>query len=65
MKTRKGKEQIDLGLAVSALSLRLGQTRSHAELAAFCGVHKRTIQKIEDVAIRKLRHRCRQLVEEA
>ena len=55
MKTRKGKEGIDLGLAVSALSLKPGECRSYGELAAFCGVHRSAIQHIELKAMKKLR----------
>lgn len=50
---------IDLGLAVSALSLRYGQTRTYEELAAFCGCSKTAIQCIENKAMRKLRIRLR------
>lgn len=46
---------IDLGLAVSALSLSYGQTRSHGDLAAFCGCGRSNIQHIENNALRKLR----------
>ena len=48
---------IDLGLAVSALSLTPGERRSHYELAAFCGVSHSAIQQIEGRALRKLRNR--------
>ena len=45
---------IDLGLAVSALSLEYGQTRTAEEIAAYCGCHRRAIEKIEKRALRKL-----------
>lgn len=45
-----------LGLAVSALGLSPGQTRSAGELAAFCGVTKSCIQLTEGRALRKVRH---------
>ena len=61
---RHAHASIDLGLAVSALSLRAGQSRSHEELAAFCGVSHKAIQKIEDKALRKLRVRVPELREE-
>ena len=62
---RNPSSDIDLGLAVSALSLRYGQVRSHSELAAFCGVSKRAVQKIEQIALRKVRLRLRELEETA
>lgn len=46
---------IELGLAVSALSLPPGQTRSQRDLAAFCGCSKSTIQWIEKQAMQKVR----------
>jgi DNA-directed RNA polymerase sigma subunit (sigma70/sigma32) len=49
-------QSIDLGLAVSSLSLRPGQTRTHRELAAFCNCTHGTIQFIEKKALKKLRH---------
>jgi DNA-directed RNA polymerase specialized sigma24 family protein len=54
---RNPDADIDLGLAVSALSLQRGQTRSASELAAFCGVRHGTIQFIEKKAIKKMRKR--------
>jgi len=55
----KGKKRpdcdIDLGLAVSSLSLEYGHTRTYEELAAFCGCSKTAIQSIENKAIRKIR----------
>lgn len=50
---------IDLGLAVSALTLQYGQTRTYEELAAYCGCSKTAIQNIENKAMRKLRMRLR------
>jgi hypothetical protein len=47
------KQRLLLGLAVSALSLRRGQTRSQGELAAFCDCQRTTIQWIEKKAIAK------------
>lgn len=46
---------IDLGLAISALSLEFGQTRTTEEIAAFCGCTKQNISHIELRALRKLR----------
>lgn len=54
---RNPQADIDLGLAVSALSLRKGQTRSFTELAAYCGVEKSAIQAIYEKAMHKLRRR--------
>lgn len=51
------KQRLLLGLAVSALSLRPGQTRSLGELAAFCECSKGTILHIEQKAIAKMRQR--------
>lgn len=51
------KQRLLLGLAVSALSLRRGQTRSLGELAAFCDCSKGTILFIEQKAMRKARAR--------
>lgn len=49
------KRRLALGLAVSALSLKPGQTRSQRDLAAFCDCSKSTIQWIELKALHKLR----------
>lgn len=46
---------IDLGLAISAHSLKIGQTRSLGELASFCQCSKSAIQLIENKAIHKLK----------
>jgi len=46
---------IDLGLAISALTLRYGQTRTYQEIADFCGCSKSAIQSIEGKAMRKIR----------
>lgn len=51
------KERLLLGLAVSALSLRPGQTRTLRELAAFCDCHPYQIQRTEKIALEKLRKR--------
>lgn len=48
-----------LGMAVSALTLRPGETRSQAELAAYTDTTPSNIQNIEDRAIRKLRKKLR------
>lgn len=61
---RSTDANIDLGLAVSALSLAEGQSRSCEEIAAFCGVSKAAIQKIEAKAFRKFRQRGEHLREE-
>ncbi len=55
MRGRRGKNcQIDLGLAVSALSLSYGQTRTPDELAAYCGCTRQQIDNIYQKALRKL-----------
>jgi hypothetical protein len=60
MRGRRGPDcNIELGLAVSALSLTYGQTRTQEELSFFCNCDRRTIQKIEERGLRKLRHRLR------
>lgn len=48
---------VDLGLAVSALSLRYGQTRTIYDLACFCGCKPQRISQIEQQALRKMRFR--------
>ena len=56
MRGKKSKFcDVDLGLAVSALSLQAGQRRTHRELAAFCGCTTSNIQQIEEKARRKLK----------
>lgn len=56
----KGKRSpdanIDLGLAISALSMKYGDTRTYQEIAFFCGVTDHAIRKIGEKALRKLRH---------
>ncbi len=47
--------RIELGLAVSALSLNYGQRRTHRELAAFCGCTWGNIWMIERRALHKLK----------
>lgn len=49
------KSNIDLGLAVSALSLKPGETRTQREIAAFCDCSYQRIQQIEWRALRKIR----------
>ncbi len=44
---------IDLGLAISALTLRYGECRTQDEIAVFCGC-ARQICNIENRAMRKL-----------
>ncbi len=46
---------IDLGLAISALTLRYGECRTQDEIAAYCGCSRQQICNIENRAIRKLR----------
>jgi hypothetical protein len=64
-KRRKGR-RMALGLAISGALLKPGETRSQAELAAFCGCTRNAIWEIERRALRKLRHpdRARKLREE-
>lgn len=49
------KDRLLLGLAVSRLSLRPGESRTQRELAAFCGCTHGAIQFIEQKALRKVR----------
>lgn len=49
------KQRILLGLAVSALSLKPGETRSQEQLAAFCDCPRTVIQWTEHKALRKIR----------
>lgn len=58
MKTKRRKGEVDrvlLGLEISALTLRKGETRNCRELAAFCGCSWQNIHQIEQRALRKLR----------
>jgi hypothetical protein len=48
---------IDLGLAVSGATLKSGETRSHEDMAAFCGCSRQAIEHIERRALRKLRNK--------
>lgn len=57
--TRPLGQQIELGLAVSAISLPPGQTRTLHELAAYCGCSKQTIKQIQTNAITKIRQALR------
>jgi hypothetical protein len=52
---------IDLGLAISGATLEPNQTRTHDDLAAFCGVSHAAIQHIERRALRKMRIRLIEL----
>lgn len=61
------KPSIDLGLAISALSMQPGERRSTYQIAAFCGCSPQRIQQIEHRALRKIRaalYRDKQLQEE-
>ena len=57
----KNGSEIDLGLAVSRLSLSPGQTRSYTELARFCGCSHEAIRKIERRAMKKIRNSLKAL----
>jgi len=57
---RKGL-RLELGLAVSRLSMKPGQTRTQPELAAFCGVSHAAIQHIEYRALKKVRRALEKL----
>lgn len=52
---RRPDANIDLGLAISALTLKYGQTRSHKEIAAYCGCSWQAIYSIEAKALHKVR----------
>jgi DNA-directed RNA polymerase sigma subunit (sigma70/sigma32) len=58
---RKGKNGIDLGLAVIEAVRRPGEALSQQSIAEVCGVSKQTIQQIETKAMAKLRARLREL----
>ena len=51
------RNPIDLGLAISGAKLEPGERRTTEELAAWCGVSKQAISKMEQVALRKVRTR--------
>jgi DNA-directed RNA polymerase sigma subunit (sigma70/sigma32) len=52
---RPARSIIDLGLEISALSLRPGKTRTLRELAVFCDCSWQNIWLIEQRALHKLR----------
>lgn len=56
--------RIELGLAVSALSLKLGEERTQRQLAYFCDCDHKTIQNIERKALEKARFKLRQIIRE-
>lgn len=60
--SRKRTNRIDLGLAVSRLSLQPGQRRTLKEIAAYCECTKEGIRQIENNAILKLRARLQKLL---
>lgn len=60
--SRTPGSDIDLGLAVSALTLKLGETRTRTEIAAYCGCSPGNIWAIEQKALRKVKQK---LIEEA
>jgi len=49
------KDRLLLGLAVSRLSLKPGEHRTHQQLADFCDCRPGTIQFIEAAALRKVK----------
>ena len=56
---QQAKDRFMLGMAISALSLRPGETRTRQELAAFTGVSRQAIENIELRGLRK----CRRMLE--
>ena len=66
MPAKEKRQAIALGLAISGALLKPGQTRTHREIAAFCGCHWNMIWMIEQKALKKLRHptRARRLTDE-
>lgn len=54
---KSSRYDLDAGLRESARSMAPGETRTCAEIAERCGVNRRTIEKIEAIALRKLRRR--------
>lgn len=53
--TLKRDDRFMLGLAVSALSLQPGETRTCREIAAFCKTSPQNVSLIEHRALRKIR----------
>jgi hypothetical protein len=47
---------IDLGLAISALTLRYGETRTEEEIAAYCGCSRQMINRLAISGLKKLRN---------
>lgn len=58
------KQRLLLGLAISALSMQPGDTRSAREISEFCDCPKGTIQAIEKNALRKIRKQLLPLLDE-
>lgn len=48
-------ERVNLGLAISAATMRPGQERTLPEIAAYCDCSKQLISQLEKRAIRKVR----------
>lgn len=51
------RRRIDLGLAISGLTLRFGETRTLEEIAAYCGCSRQGVALIEKRALQKVRQR--------
>ena len=60
--TKEKASRIDLGLAISRLTMEPGECRTLAEIAAYCGCSRQGIQYIEQKAILKVRKRLRDLL---
>ena len=54
-RNRSKQWRIDLGLAISAATLRPGEWRSSYVLAEFCGCSRQTLEQTEYKAILKVR----------
>jgi predicted DNA-binding transcriptional regulator len=48
---------MELGLAISRLSLKPGETRTEADMACFCNCRVYAIQRTLRIAMRKVRKR--------
>lgn len=58
-------ERLDLGLAISRLSMQPGQTRTLEEIAAYCECTREAIRKIEKSALAKMKARLQIELQEA
>lgn len=59
MDTRNNRREVDIGLAVAGALLGEGQTRTFAEISAYCGLSIQGVSEIEKTALKKIRKQLR------